>query len=94
MLFGRTNVPRQVRGSVTLCLADLVTVLEGPLAPFNTNHNALSSFSFVALNSVRSDSIAFWLEFKDQECSMSSFRFCDLELNYMIDSFSDLSSMV
>ena len=53
-----------MRGSVTLCVADVVTVLEGPLAPFYTNHNALSSFSFVALNSVRSDSIAFWLEFK------------------------------
>ena len=47
MLFGSTNVPLQVRDSVTLCLADPVTVLEGPLTPFYTNLSALSSFSFV-----------------------------------------------
>lgn len=50
MLFGRTNVPRQVRGSVTLCLAVLVTVLEGPLAPFFTNQNALKEFLFLSFD--------------------------------------------
>ena len=47
MLLGSTNVPLQVRDSVTLCLADPVTVLEGPLTPFYNNLSAMSSFSFV-----------------------------------------------